>query len=350
MSIKNSFTKSVFLFSLLSTSLAAVSSVAEAPSTVGAHYVPQSSSKVLAPGEKVANLFNLNMTTPYILQRITENTYWYQSGFYGTIFYIGDKGVLLFDPLEQRAEPILKSIRSITDKPITVIVYSHDHADHISAADDLLKLLKKSQKEQPEIIASKATSKKMELLGSNIKKPTKVLNWPNDTFKFEDLEVQLHGFEHAAHTDDHSAWLLVNERVLHAPDLLNADQPPFWNFAGSERFTYLEQNLKAADALKWDFFNGGHGNIGSHDDFAFHLKFIADLKKEVAKAMGEVPFGYGVDVAKINAHTIMLPTWYGEIAKRATDALRPKYGSYYGFETAVPANAEMVAEYLYSYR
>ena len=102
--------------------------------------------------------------------------------------------------------------------------------------------------------------------------------------------------------------------------------------------------------LKWDFFNGGHGNIGSHDDFAFHLKFIADLKKEVAKAMGEVPFGYGVDVAKINAHTIMLPTWYGEIAKRATDALRPKYGSYYGFETAVPANAEMVAEYLYSYR
>tara|TARA_B100001105_G_scaffold203163_1_gene166910 strand:- start:2093 stop:2554 length:462 start_codon:yes stop_codon:yes gene_type:complete len=153
MSIKNSFTKSVFLFSLLSTSLAAVSSVAEAPSTVGAHYVPQSSSKVLAPGEKVANLFNLNMTTPYILQRITENTYWYQSGFYGTIFYIGDKGVLLFDPLEQRAEPILKSIRSITDKPITAIVYSHDHADHISGADDLLKLLKNSQKEQPKIIA-----------------------------------------------------------------------------------------------------------------------------------------------------------------------------------------------------
>ena len=30
------------------------------------------------------------------------------------------------------------------------------------------------------------------------------------------------------YTDDHSAWLLVNERVLHAPDLLNADQPPFW--------------------------------------------------------------------------------------------------------------------------
>ena len=108
--------------------------------------------------EKVANLFNLNMTTPYILQRITENTYWYQSGFW--LFYISDKGVLLFDPLEQRAEPILKSIRSITDKPITAIVYSHDHADHISATDDLLKLLKKSPKEQLKLLHQKQQIRK----------------------------------------------------------------------------------------------------------------------------------------------------------------------------------------------
>ncbi|MDV6249878.1 hypothetical protein [Vibrio sp. EA2] len=53
---------------------------------------------------------------------------------------------------------------------------------------------------------------------------------------------------------------------------------------------------------------------------------------------------------KINAHTVMLPAWYGEIARKATDELRPKYGKYYGYETAVPANAQMIAEYLYSYR
>ncbi len=46
----------------------------------------------------------------------------------------------------------------------------------------------------------------------------------------------------------------------------------------------------------------------------------------------------------------MLPTWYAEIARRATDQLRPTYGRFYGFEAATPANAEMVAEYLYNYR
>ena len=46
----------------------------------------------------------------------------------------------------------------------------------------------------------------------------------------------------------------------------------------------------------------------------------------------------------------MLPAWCGEIARRATEALRPTYGAYYGFETATLANAEMVAEHLFSYR
>lgn len=74
--------------------------------------------------------------------------------------------------------------------------------------------------------------------------------------------------------------------MLHSADLLNPDQPPFLNFAGNERFLYQEDNLKA----------------------------------------------------------------YAEVARLATEKLRPVYGKYYGFDTATPANAEMVAEYLYNYR
>jgi hypothetical protein len=44
------------------------------------------------------------------------------------------------------------------------------------------------------------------------------------------------GFVRAAHTDDAAGWLLVSERVLHLPDLVNPDQPPFWRFAGSENY------------------------------------------------------------------------------------------------------------------
>lgn len=321
----------------------------EAPSTVGASYRAASITEALAPGEKISDLFTRSIAGDVIVQKLTDRVYFYQSGFYGTSFYVGDEGVLLFDPLEYRSEPILAAIRSVTDLPVTAIVYSHNHADHIGGTPDFLKLLA-DQATQPRLIASQETADKMERLNSSLPRPTETVTWPTGNFAFEGLTVELHGFAHAGHTDDHSAWLLKEERVLHAPDLLNPDQPPFWSFAGSERFTYLTDNLKEANALDWDFFTGGHGNVGAHADFDFHLAFIDELIGEVGKAMGEVPFGFGTDTSTLTAHTAMLPAWYGEIARRATEALRPKYGQVYGYEYSTPANVEMVAEHLYSYR
>jgi hypothetical protein len=42
--------------------------------------------------------------------------------------------------------------------------------------------------------------------------------------------------------------------------------------------------------------------------------------------------------------------WLKAVAKNTTDSLRPKYGQYYGFEDAMPRNAEMVAMAMFSYR
>ena len=53
----------------------ALAQPADAPSTVGATYRTASATEVLKPGEKVANLFRLNMDTPYVLQRLTTRTY-----------------------------------------------------------------------------------------------------------------------------------------------------------------------------------------------------------------------------------------------------------------------------------
>ncbi len=50
--------------------------------------------------------------------------------------------------------------------------------------------------------------------------------------------------------------LLTNKKVAHLPELVNPDQPPFWNFAGSESFTYYESNIKQLNELEWDYLHG----------------------------------------------------------------------------------------------
>ena len=320
-----------------------------APSTVQAIYVEPSATRALQPGEKIDQLYTRNNTQDYVLQRLTQRTYWFQRQHYGTLFYVGDNGVLLFDPLESRGEQISKAIAEVTKLPVTAMVYSHNHADHIGDANGFAEAAAKAGVKL-RIIASKATAAKMAFLKSALPKPTETVAWPSGSFKFEQLTVALHGFARAAHADDHGVWLLTGEKVAHLPDLVNPDQPPFWDFAGSESFAYYEANLEQLAKLDWTYLNGGHGNVGARADIEFYRMFLGDLKQAVGKALGEVAWGAGVDAAKVNAHTAFLPAWLGAVAENATAALRPKYGSYYGFEAATPRNAEMVALAMFSYK
>jgi glyoxylase-like metal-dependent hydrolase (beta-lactamase superfamily II) len=321
----------------------------EPPSPVNAHYVDPSSTTPLTPGDKINHLFNRNNSQPYVLQRLTKRTYWVQHQNYSATFYVGDKGVLLFDAPERVGETMLKAVAEVTKLPVTALVLSHDHADHI-ADTPAIRAAAAQAKTTLRIIASKATSDKMTRLKSSLPKPTETVAWPKGSFKFEGLTVELHGFVHAAHTDDHSAWLLRGEKVVHLPDHVNPDQPPFWAWAGSETFVNYEQNLEELGKLEWDYLNGGHGNVGSKADLAFYRAFIGDMKQAVGKALSEVKFGDGVDMSKVNSHTPFLTTFLSTVAKKATDALRPKYGQFYGFEYATPRNAEMVAMTMFAYR
>lgn len=339
----------LFFVLALTSATASFAQITEAPSTVGATYVEASSTVTLPVGAKVSRLYARNTTDPYVVQRLTQRTYWFQKQFYSTTFYVGDKGVLLFDPLDSRSADILKAIAEVTPLPIRAIVYSHNHADHIGDATTLLAALNASGI-KPRIIATKATSDKMERLGSQLPRATELVSWPKGQFKFEDLKVSVLGFAHAAHADDHSAWLLTSEKVLHLPDMINPDQPPFWRFGGSDHFSEYEANLAQVEALDWQYLNGGHGNVGSREDLQFYKVFVADLKAAVAQAVQTTTFGEGVDTTALNAHTALLPAWLNAVSSKTVETLRPRYGQLYGFEAATRSNAEMVALHFFSYR
>lgn len=323
---------------------------AEAPSTVNATYVVPSATEPLAPGAKVGEYFRLNVTSPYFLQRLTQRTYFFGGGFYTTTFYVGDKGVLALDPPELQGNNLLRAIADVTNLPVTAIAYSHNHADHMIGAPELLEAASVAGVDRVRIIASTETAAKMKLLKSSMPAPTETVAWPAGSFEFEGLTVQLNGFIRAAHTDDAAALLLVAEKVVHLPDLVNPDEPPFRNFAASENYVYYRSNVNELGALDWTHLVGGHGNVGSQDDIRFYNTFLDDLEAAVANAMATTKFAESVDIGKHDNHAELMVTWMAELTAKATDALRPKYGRFYGFEISTRANAEMVALSMVSYR
>lgn len=264
--------------SLISGSIFAQTEISTAnSSTVNASYVEPSAEKIISPSDKLNNLFERNMSQPYILQKIGERTYYVQRYFYSTTFYVGDKGVLLFDAPEGRGKYLLQAIRDVTPLPVTALVYSHYHVDHIGDSPFWNDEAKK-EGVNLRIIASKATAEKMQFMNSRLPVATQVLSKKDDQFKFEKQTIELHRFVKAGHTDDHSVWLLKQEKVAHSPDLLNPDQLPMMGFAVSDTLVYHDSNLRQVEMLDWKYFIGGHGNIGSHDDFKFQRQFLNDLR------------------------------------------------------------------------
>ncbi|WP_044786347.1 MBL fold metallo-hydrolase, partial [Escherichia coli] len=269
--------------SLISGSIFAQTEISTAnSSTVNASYVEPSVEKIISPSDKLNNLFERNMSQPYILQKIGERTYYVQRYFYSTTFYVGDKGVLLFDAPEGRGKYLLQAIRDVTPLPVTALVYSHYHVDHIGDSPFWNDEAKK-EGVNLRIIASKATAEKMQFMNSRLPVATQVLSKKDDQFKFEKQTIELHRFVKAGHTDDHSVWLLKQEKVAHSPDLLNPDQLPMMGFAVSDTLVYHDSNLRQVEMLDWKYFIGGHGNIGSHDDFKFQRQFLNDLRDTTIK-------------------------------------------------------------------
>ena len=334
--------------SLISGSIFAQTEISTAnSSTVNASYVEPSAEKIISPSDKLNNLFERNMSQPYILQKIGERTYYVQRYFYSTTFYVGDKGVLLFDAPEGRGKYLLQAIRDVTPLPVTALVYSHYHVDHIGDSPFWNDEAKK-EGVNLRIIASKATAEKMQFMNRRLPVATPVLSKKDDQFKFEKQTIELHRFVKAGHTDDHSVWLLKQEKVAHSPDLLNPDQLPMMGFAVSDTLVYHDSNLRQVEMLDWKYFIGGHGNIGSHDDFKFQRQFLNDLRDTTIKVRKEESFGKFMNKTA-NNHADFARAQREAIIKKVTEVLRPKYGHMYGYDASMPANIEMAIRLVGSY-
>lgn len=64
-----------------------------------------------------------------------DGLYWITEGLYQVMFATTGEGVIVVDaPPNIGGERIVAGIASVTDEPITHVIYSHTHADHIGAA------------------------------------------------------------------------------------------------------------------------------------------------------------------------------------------------------------------------
>lgn len=71
-----------------------------------------------------------------VVEKLADNVYSVFVAFYNSLVVIGDHGVLITDPANSYRSGLLRTeISKLTDKPVTKIVLTHEHFDHVGGTE-----------------------------------------------------------------------------------------------------------------------------------------------------------------------------------------------------------------------
>ena len=303
------------------------------------NFITPSKTVPLVPGQLLEGSDFERAQQPYIIQRLTEHAYWIEiSGYQSTVF-VGDSGVMVIDaPCCGRVPNVLTAIREITDLPVTTLVYSHYHLDHVGGANDYV-MDAESAGTPLRIVGTIATTARIAKFGSKIPLPTEVVSVPRGTFDFEGMTI-LVGTPPSGHTTDNSWILLDEEGVIHAVDLVHPGSLEFFEFNVAKDIYGYEKSLRELLSVEWQILSPGHSNIGARSDVELVLDYLSDIRRHVGEAMGETPFGPFVQEGKLFFEWIA--NFRDAVLDNAIERMRPKWGQYPAFDAVTRSQAQVL--------
>jgi glyoxylase-like metal-dependent hydrolase (beta-lactamase superfamily II) len=196
------------------------------------------------------------------VDKLKENLFVLRGGGGNTAVFIGADGVVVVDTKNPGwGQPILDKIKTLTPKPVTTIINTHTHGDHVSGNVEFPASV--------EVITHENTKKNMEEMRTptgiaqqgpptNIFKEHKGAGMPKRTFKDKmsigrgNDRIDLFYFGRG-HTNG-DAWVLFPAlRVVHAGDIFSGKNLPLLDANNQGSGVLIGDTLaKAADSLQRD--------------------------------------------------------------------------------------------------
>ena len=288
------------------------------------------------------------LTTPYVVQRLTKRTYWLAIGLYSVTVVEGRDGLMLIDsgggPLVSY-DNLVAGLAAISDKPVTTLVYSHPHTDHVGHAWRLAEDYPRLR-----VIATDAAAREIgrstyiDASGrrrTHLMPPNEILSTPVDRFTFDDRSYKVVTPVAWAHSGADS-YVLTPDRVLHAVDLYSPGRRvPFVNLSGSaaiRNWIDFGRHL-LGEQRNWDYGNFGHFNIASPRDVRATLGYVGAMYEAWAAtpkdpAQFVTPDGHG---------EVWLKNWFDGLTKNMVELValtqccndpHALWGDQLGFEIA----------------
>ena len=258
----------------------------------------------------------------YRLESLGRGLYMITDNQYQSMFLVYETGVVVVDAPPSYAAKIPQAIAEVTKLPITHLVYSHAHADHIGGAGGL--------GGKPIIVAQEETRR---LLARDADPARPV---PTVTFKDKyTLKVGNQTLELTYPGNGHELGNIFiyapEQKTLMAVDLVFPGWMPFRRFAVAQDLPGWLDQVRQIDKLPWTKLVAGHvTRLGTHDDVKLQIEFDEDVKAAAGAALQSTKFIDGINPADTSNLWAMVGDYTARVANQCVATLTPKWKSRLG--------------------
>jgi cyclase len=240
------------------------------------------------------------------VEKLKDNMFVLKGGGGNTGVFIGSNGVVVVDAKNPGwGQPILDKIKTLTNKPVTTLINTHTHGDHVSgnvefpATVDII--VQENTKTNMMKMIPNSTADDQKVPAKTIFQEHNGRGLPKRTFKDKmtigsgNDRVELYYFGRG-HTNG-DAWVLFPAiRILHAGDIFSGKNIPLLDANNGGSAAQIADSLqKAYDTIKnVDVIITGHSTQMTPADLKeyaqFNRDFLADVQaaKKAGKSVDEV--------------------------------------------------------------
>jgi cyclase len=216
------------------------------------------------------------------VEKVKENLFMLKGGGGNTAVYVGANGVTVVDAKNPGwGQPILDKIKELTPKPVTLLINTHTHGDHVSGNVDFPATV--------DIVVQENTKANMEKMP--IFKESGGKGMAKRTFKDKMTigsgkdRVDLYYFGRG-HTNGDAFIVFPELRVAHAGDIFSGKNLPLLDTNNGGSGVEIGDTLAKAHAgiKNVDSIITGHSTVMPWNDLAEYAQFNKDFLRDVRAA------------------------------------------------------------------
>jgi len=231
------------------------------------------------------------------ITQIGGSVWRFRNNFHFSVFAVTPAGIIATDPINADAARWLQQqLRERFNQSVRYLVYSHDHADHISGGEVF---------EGATVIAQE--NAKAKIVGE--RRPTAV---PTVTFR-DAMTLELGGtvaelaYVGRNHSDNSLVVRFPAERVLFAVDFIPVETLAFRSLTDGYLEEWIE-SLRRVEAMDFDILAPGHGALGRKEHVRMFRDYMQTLHDQV---LAGIRAGRSLDELKRTMTLERYASWQG---------------------------------------